>query len=361
MPCVVVPLRVDSLIAPDHPLREIKQLAAEVLGRMDKTFDAMYAALGRDSIPPETLLLARLLQALYTIRSDRMLCERITTDMLFRWFLDIPLDQAVFDASTFSKNQERLLRHEVARQFFTSVVDLAAARHLLSREHFTVDGTLIQAWASMKSFRPRDEDPKGPKGPGEGGSNGWVDFSGEKRSNDTHESTTDPEAKLVKKGKGQPAMLSFLAHATMENRNGLFVAFDMDEAVGTTESEMAVEQAADLRERGFRPLTVGADKGYHCAAFVNGMRGLGVTPHPARHSRRKSMGVRFDSVVHAISQVIRKRVEEPFGWLKTVGNLRKSRWIGVARTEAAGLYAIAALNLLRIAKLGQGPPKTALA
>ena len=335
---------VEALIAPDHPIRRIKGLVDEVLRGMDAHFEEMYVEGGRPSIPPETLLKAKVLQALFTVRSDRQLCARMQTDLMFRWFVDLALDQAVFDASTFSQNQDRLLRHEVADLFFSEVVELAKKQGWISNDHFSVDGTLIQAWASIKSFKPKGAD----KGPGSG--NNWTDFKGEKRNNDTHESTTDSEAKLVRKSNGQEAKMSFAGHATMENRNGLCVLFEVRSAVGEPEAEVAVEQAVELKNRGFRPKSMGADKGYHSAGFVQAMREHQIVPHPAFHDKRDRMRMRH-SPAYIVSQRIRKRIEEVFGWVKTTGGFRKSRYRGVERTHAAGQYVVAALNLLRMAKL----------
>jgi transposase len=335
---------VETLIAPNHPIRRIKALMDEVLRGMDAHFEEMYVAGGRPSIPPERLLKAKVLQALFTVRSDRQLCARLQTDLMFRWFIDLPLDEAVFDASTFSQNQARLLRHQVADLFFAEVVALAKQHGWISNDHFSVDGTLIQAWASIKSFKPKGEG----KGPGAG--NPWTDFKGEKRSNDTHASTTDPEAKLIKKGPGQEARLCFAGHATMENRHGLCVLFEVRSAIGEPEAEVAVDQVVELKNRGFRPKSMGADKGYHTNGFVAGMREHGVTPHPALCEHRAVMGIRR-SPAYTVSQRIRKRIEEIFGWTKTIGGLRKSRYRGVERSHAAGQYVVAALNLLRMAKL----------
>src|ERR1700689_985263 len=231
---------VEALIAPDHPIRRIKALVDEVLQGMDSHFEELYVEGGRPSIPPERLLKAKVLQALFTVRSDRQLCARLQTDLMFRWFIDLGLDEPVFDPSTFSQNQEWLLRHEVADLFFAEVVALAKKHGWVSNDHFSVDGTLIQAWASIKSFKPKGSG----KGPGAG--NPWTNFKGEKRSNDTHESTTDPQAKLIRKGPGQEARLCFAGHATMENRNGLCVMFEVRSAVGEPESEVAVDQAVEL-------------------------------------------------------------------------------------------------------------------
>jgi len=335
---------VEALIAPNHPIRRIKALIDEVLRGMDAHFEEMYEEGGRPSIPPETLLKAKVLQALFTVRSDRQLCARMQTDLMFRWFVDLPLDQAVFDASSFSQNQDRLLRHEVADLFFSEVVELAKKHGWVSNDHFSVDGTLIEAWASMKSIKP-----KGTKG-GSGSGNSWTDFKGEKRSNDTHASVTDPEAKLLRKGNGKEARLCFAGHATMENRNGLCVLFQVRSAVGEPESEVAVKQAAELQQRGFQYKSAGADKGYHSASFVEGMRGLDIVPHPALCANRDRMQV-SQAAAYKVSQFFRKRIEEIFGRGKTIGGFRKSRYRGVERTHAASQYVFAALNLLRMAKL----------
>lgn len=342
-------INVETMIPATHPIRKIKRLCDEVLVTMSKTFDQIYSGEGAPSIPPETLLKGKVLQALYTVRSDRQLCARLQTDLMFRWFVDLPLDEAVFDASTYSKNQSRLLQHAIADLFFTTVVELARHNDWVSDEHFSVDGTLIEAWASMKSFRPKDE----TKGPGAG--NTWTDFKAEKRGNDTHESTTDPEAKLIRKGPGKEARLSFAGHATMENRHGLCVRFAVKPAVGVPESAVAVEQMAELRHLGLRPKTVGADKGYHTAGFIEGMRKQKIVPHPALKRGQKTLRVALTSA-HQISQRIRKRIEEIFGWSKTTGGFRKSRYRGVDRTHAQGQYVTATWNLVRMAKLMSGNP-----
>lgn len=342
-------INVETLIAEDHPIRSIKRMCGEVLRAMSSHFDEIYAQDGAPSVPPETLLLGKVLQALYTIRSERQLCDRLQTDLMFRWFVDLPLEQEVFDASTYSKNQERLLKHQVADLFFYEVVELARRHGWVSNEHFSVDGTLIEAWASMKSFRPKDDQ----QGPGSG--NAWMDFKGEKRSNDTHASTTDPEAKLVRKGPGKEARLCFAGHATMENRHGLCVLFDVTPAVGAPESTVAVEQMQELRNRGFDPKTAGADKAYHTKEFVRGLREQHIVPHPARKDGQKTLHVLL-TLAHAASQKVRKRIEEIFGWAKTTGCFRKSRYLGVERTHAQGQYVVAAYNLIRMAKLMLGPP-----
>lgn len=343
-------LNVETIIPEAHPIRVIKRLLVAVLHGMDAHFDEMYAAAGRPSIPPERLLLAKVLMALYSIRSERQFCERLQYDLLFRWFLDINPDEPVFDHSSFSQNQGRLLQHKVADLFFSEVVELAKAKGWVSDDHFSVDATLIEAWASLKSFKP-----KGTKG-GPGDGNGWIDFKGQSRRNDTHESTTDPEAKLVRKGDGKEAKLAFTGHATMENRHGLCVLFEVTPAVGHPEAEVAVRQLQELQERGFDPRTVGADRGYCTRHFIEGLRARQVVPHPAPMKDRQLLGVKVRSQAHEISQRCRRKIEEIFGWAKTTGCFRKSRYRGVERTHAAGQYVVAACNLVRMARLSLGPP-----
>lgn len=351
-----------SLVSPekripaDHPLRRIKRLADDILTTLSPTFDEMYSSVGRPSIPPERLLKSQVLMALYSVRSDRQFCEQLDYNLLFRWFLDMSIDEPTFDASSFSRNRDRLLEHDVARKFFAAVVEKARTAHLMSSDHFTVDGTLIEAWASLKSFRRKDaadsrRDP--PDDPG----NPTVDFRGEKRSNETHQSTTDPEARLARK-KGKESRLSYSGHALMENRNGLLVDFRIDEANGFAERTTALEMLHDnvLRER---RVTVGADKGYDTRDFIADCRMLGVTPHVAQTSdvRRRSAvddrTTRHDGYV--VSQRKRKLVEEVFGWMKTVGNFRRTRYKGQARTQLAAYFVAASYNLLRVARLTAAP------
>ena len=340
-------------IPADHPLRRIKAMADEILVGLTKTFDAMYSAVGRPSIPPERLLKSQILIALYSVRSDRQFCEQLDYNLLFRWFLDMNADEPTFDASSFSRNRDRLLDHDVAAKFFAAVVDQARAAHLMSHDHFTVDGTLIDAMASLKSFRRKDEksdDRDPPDDPG----NPTVNFRGEKRSNATHESTTDPEARLAKKSKGQASRMSYSAHALMENRNGLLVDFRVEQANGFAEREAAIEM---LRENVVkdRRTTVGADKGYDAADFVRDCREINVTPHVAQTSDpRRASAVDDRTTRHAgylVSQRKRKLVEEVFGWMKTIGGFRRTRFIGLARTQLAGYFVAAAYNLVRIARL----------
>lgn len=349
-------INVETMIPSDHPIRTIKRLLNEVLAQMDAHFDEIYAVNGRPSIPPERLLLAKVLMALYSLRSERQFCERLQYDLLFRWFLDLNADEPTFDHSTFSQNQGRLLRHKVADLFFAEVVWLAKNRGWVSDQHFSVDATLIEAWASLKSFKPKKDDRDG--GPRDG--NNWPDFRGEQRRNDTHESTSDPEAKLVRKGDGREAKLAFAGHAAMENRHGLCVLFEVKPAAGS-DAEVAVQQMAELQQRGIRPRTVGADRGYCSRNFIEGLRGHGVVPHPAPMKDRRLLGVKVRSKAHQLSQKCRRKIEEIFGWAKTTGCFRKSRYLGVERTHAAAQYVAAACNLVRMARLSGGPPKMARA
>jgi len=344
MLCLVSP---ESRVPPQHPLRAIKVLADTALRQMSPQFDVMYASTGRPSVPPERLLKGLLLIALYSVRSERQFCEQLDYNLLFRWFLDMDMLEESFDASTFSRNRERLMEHEIAAQFFVTVREQAT--HLMSHEHFSVDGTLLQAWASMKSFHPKDDDG--------GDNNGWADFRGTKRSNDTHESTTDPESRLMRKGKGREARLCFMGHALMENRNGLLVDVRVSEANGRAEREVALDM---LDEHARGRATVGADRGYDTRDFVARCRNKGVTPHVARNEsgRRRSAidgrTSRHDG--YRISQTTRMQVEQVFGWMKTIGGLGRSRYRGKRRTQLAAYLAAAAYNLLRITRLAGASP-----
>ncbi len=348
-----------SLLTPEkrvpakHPLRLVKAMAEAALTEMSPLFDAMYSAVGRSSIPPERLLKASLLMAFYTVRSERLFCEQLDYNILFRWFLDMNMEEASFDHSTFSKNRERLIAHEVAKEFFLTVVAQARAAGLMSDEHFTVDGTLIEAWASLKSFRKKDEKP-GDRPPPDDPGNPTVDFHKEKRSNATHQSTTDPDAKLARKGKGKEAKLSYSQHALMENRNGLLVDLRIAEANGTAERDMALEMVGD-RLPGTNRITLGADKGYDTKDFVEECGWRGVTPHVAQNiTAQRGSAIDGRTTRHpgySISQRIRKRVEEIFGWTKTVANFRRTRFKGRERTELASYFVGAAYNLLRMGRL----------
>lgn len=343
-------LNAEELVARDHPLRAIKALADAALSAMSPFLDAMYADSGRASVPPEVLLKAKLLAALFSVRSDRQLCEQLRYNLMFRWFLDLDMLGEAFDHSTFSKNQARLLAHDAAGMFFATVVEQAKSKGLMSEEHFSVDGTLIEAWASLKSFRPKDDD--------DGDSNGWSSFKGETRSNETHESKTDPEAKLARKGNGQEAKLCYSGHAMMENRNGLLVDVRVLEANGKAEREAALAMIDDA-SRGHEPVTLGADKGYDTRDFVASCRARGVTPHVAKNEHaRRSSAIDGRTTRHAgyrASQIVRRRIEQIFGWMKTWGGLRRTRWRGVAKTQLAAYLVGTAYNLLRVARLVRTP------
>ena len=346
----------------DHPLRTIKALADRALAELSTIFDAMYAEVGRPSIPPERLLKASLLIALYSVRSERAFCEELEYNLLFRWFLDMDLIEPSFDATTFSKNRERLLHHRVGQELFDEVVADAHERGLLSEEHFTVDGTLIEAAASLKSFKRKDGEP--PRATDDDPGNPSVDFRGEKRSNATHRSTTDPEARLFKKGKGKEAKLVFMAHALMENRNGMLVDFQLTEAGGTAERDAVPRLLDQARERHFRPKTLGADKGYDTRDCVAEMRARKVTPHVARNTSGRRSAIDGRTTRHpgyAASQRVRKRVEEIFGWMKTVGGFRRTRHRGLDKTGLAGYLVATAYNLVRLSGLAARRSETAAA
>lgn len=344
----------------EHPLRTIRALVDDVLRDLSPTFDAIYARVGRPSIPPEQLLRALLLQVLYTVRSERLLMEELHYNLLFRWFVGLNMDEPVWDHSTFSKNRERFLAGGVADAFFDRVLAQARQRNLLSDEHFTVDATLLEAWASLKSFRPKDEPPAPP--PDDPG-NPTVDFHGERRSNDTHQSTTDPDARLYRKGKRREAKLCYMGHVVMENRHGLAVRVQATTAMGTAEPEMAedlVEQLAgdpdelDERLAASQRRTVGADKAFDTADFVDAMRDLNVTPHVAQNTTGRHSAIDGRTTRHpgyAISQKARKRVEEIFGWLKTVGLMRKLRHRGSDRVDWMFVFTTATYNLVRLGNI----------
>jgi transposase len=336
----------EAVVPKGHPLRKVKELADAALRELSPAFDEMYSTSGRDSVPPERLLKASVLMALYSVRSERLFCEQLGYNLLFRWFLDMDMTEPPFEHSTFSKNRARVLSHDVATQFFVQVVAQAKAARLMSDEHFTVDGTLIESWASLKSFKKKDEDKGPPDDPG----NPTVNFHGEKRSNQTHASTTDPESKLMRKGPGKEAKLCFSAHALMENRNGLLVDFRVDQADGRAEWRNALQMLDDTR-LGDGRVTLGGDKGYDVRAFVAACRERNVVPHVAQ---KQSSAIDSRTTRHrgyAISSVIRKRVEEIFGWMKTIGGFRRTRFRGVARTALAGTLVATAYNLLRMSKL----------
>jgi transposase len=345
----------ESRIPLHHPIRAIRAIVDRALAELSPQFDRMYAAIGRPSIPPERLLKASVLMALYSVPSERAFCERLDYDLLFRWFVGMNFVEPSFEHSSFSKNRARLMGYALGRQLFDEVVVQAAAKGLLSSEHFTVDGTLIQAAASTKSFKPRDGDP--PPSDGDP-SNPSVDFHGQKRSNATHQSTTDPEALLAKKSTGAEAKLSLMAHALMENRNGLLVDFQVTQATGTAERDIVPVLLDQARERGFRPASLAADKAYDTRGCVAALRARGVTPHVAQNANGRRSAIDGRTTRHpgyALSQRFRKRVEEIFGWMKTVGGFRRTRFRGVDRTGLAGYLVATAYNLVRIARMLQHP------
>lgn len=352
-PSMVILMNPEDRIPRNHPLRHIRKITDEVLKGMNDVFEKMYSVCGRPSIPPERLLCATLLMALYSIRSERMFCEQMEYNLLFRWFLRMNSDEPAFDHSTFSVNRKRLLEHDAAKEFFFGVVNHAKKKRLMSDEHFTADGTLIEAWASLKSFRRKDGKDKKRTPPDDPG-NSTVNFHGEKRSNETHESTTDSEARLAKKGKGKEAKLCFSAHALMENRNGLLMNFIIDTADGYAERGSAISMV-DESVPGDKRITLGADKAYDTLDFVEACRERNISPHVAQNESRKG-GSAIDGRTkrhegYALSQLKRKIVEEIFGWAKTVGGMRKTRYKGIARTQLWAYLVGAAYNMLRISKL----------
>jgi transposase len=346
-------LQPGDLIPSDHPIRRIRIVVDAVLEELDGEFDAMYAATGRPSVPPEQLLKATVLMAMYSIRSERAFCERLNYDLLFKWFLDLPIDARAFDATTFSKNRRRLLDHEIADRFFAAVVRQAKLRRYVSSDHFSVDGTLLEAWASHKSFQPKD----GPRGPMPPGRNAEVSFHGERRTNDTHASTTDPEARMARKSHATAAKLSYAGHLLMEHRNALLVDIELTEANGYAERETALEMLGRL-PRSKRRRTVAGDKGYDTVQFVADVRQLGITPHVAPNTTRQRTTIDGRTTRHpghAVSQRIRKRIEEPFGWIKTIAGGRKLRYMGRQRNRAWFLMTGAVYNILRIGTLDAAP------
>jgi transposase len=364
---VVVDL--EELIPEQHPIRRVRPFVEAALARLEPTFEEMYAKVGRPSIPPEHLLKASVLMALYSIRSERQFCERLQYDLLFKWFLGLKIDEVAFDATSFSKNRERLMDNLVSKLFFQAVLEEARQLRLLSNQHFTVDGTLLESWASLKSLqlkpnqggphkpkrRPRGGSPKGPRG---GNRNPEVNWRGEKRSNQTHQSKTDPEARLARKG-AVPAKLCYASHVLMENRHGLVVDLELTEADGRAERQTGLRMLHRLRRNKGR-VTVGADKGFDSQDFVDGCRELGVTPHVAQNTTRvygKSAidGRTAKRAGYALSQRMRKRIEEVFGWVKTVAGGRKLRFIGRRRNQLWMEMTGAAFNLVRMSNLVAQP------
>jgi transposase len=340
----------EKRVRSDHPLRAIRAIVNAALVALEADFAALYAPVGRPSIAPEKLLRAMLLQAFYSIRSERQLMERLEYDLLFRWFVGIGIDDAAWDHSTFSKNRERLLEGDIAAKFLAAVLAEPRVKKLLSTDHFSVDGTLIEAWASMKSFRPKDGSDNPPEG---GGRNAEANFHGQKRSNETHASSTDPDARLYRKGPGKEAKLSFIGHGLMENRSGLLVDACLTRADGHAERVAALHL---IEPRADRPctITLGADKAYDAEDFVNELRSMRVRPHVAQNNNGRSSVIDGRTTRHggyAISQRLRKRIEEAFGWIKTVAGQEKTKLRGVDRVGFAFTFAAAAYNLVRLPKL----------
>lgn len=345
-----------SYIAPerrvpkDHPLRPVLEMTDEALRQMSGRFSELYSSTGRPSIPPEKLLRALLLQILYTVRSERLLMEQLEYNLLFRWFVGLSMDDEVWDPTVFTKNRQRLLDRDIAEEFFERVLSQAREKKLLSDEHFSVDGTLIEAWASMKSVKPKQSSGEPPEG---GGRNLEVDFHGQQRSNATHGSSTDPDARLYKKGRGKEAKLCFMGHGLMENRHGLLVDTCLTHADGHAERVAALHMIEPYADRP-RAITLGADKGYDAEDFVNELRSMQVRPHVAQNSNGRRSAIDGRTTRHggyAVSLRIRKRIEESFGWIKTIAGQRKTRFRGLERVGWAFTLCAAAYNLVRLPRL----------
>jgi len=345
----------EARVPKSHPLRAIRELVNEALAALEKEFSALYSPLGWPSIPPEMLLRAMLLQAFYSIRSERQLMERLEFDLLFRWFVGLGIDDSVWDHSVFSKNRDRLLEGDIAAKFLTAVLEQPRVKRLLSTDHFSIDGTLIEAWASMKSFKPKEGADEPPFE--SGGRNKEADFHGEKRSNETHVSMTDPEARLYRKGPGKEAKLCFIGHALMENRNALFVDACLTPADGHAERIAALHMIEPRADRP-RAITLGADKAYDAEDFVNELRAMKVTPHVAQNVSGRTSAIDARTTRHvgyAISQRIRKKIEEGFGWIKTIARQEQTKFRGCERAGWAFTFAAAAYNLVRLPKLMAAP------
>jgi transposase len=341
----------EQRVPKDHPLRAMLRIVDQALAALTLEFEGLYARFGRPSIPPERLLRALLLQAFYSIRSERQLMEQLEYNLLFRWFVGLSLDDEIWDETVFTKNRERLIEGDIANKFMAAVLDQEAVKALLSDDHFSVDGTLIEAWASMKSFRPKDGSGE-PPAPGR---NGERDFHGEQRSNETHASTTDPDARLYRKSRGQPAKLAYLGHVLMENRHALVVDTRLSLATGTAEREAALEMVAE--RPGNHRITLGADKAYDVAEFVADLRELKVTPHVAQNTTNRRSAIDGRTTRHAgytVSQRVRKRIEEGFGWTKATAGFRKTRHRGLARVGWMFTLTATAYNLIRLPKLLAG-------
>jgi len=350
---------INARVPREHPLRRIRELVNGALSKLDKRFGELYSKEGRPSIAPERLLRASLLQLFDSIRSERQLMERMDFDLLFRWFVGLGIDDPVWDHAVFSKNRDRLLNTEIAKDFLAALLTEPKVKRLLSHEHFSVDGTLLDAWASMKSFRPKD----GSGDPPDGGRNGEQNFRGEKRSNETHASTTDPDARLYRKGNGQESRLCYMGHAIMENRNGLAICGDVTHATGTAERQAALEWTDERDSR--RRITLGADKAFDVFDFVQALRKRNVTPHIAINGTISRNGIARKTAVdrrttrhpgYSISQCIRKRIEEIFGWIKSTGGLGQLKVRGLEKAKTAFILALAAYDLIRLPKLLGAPP-----
>lgn len=339
----------EKRVPADHPLRPLRKMANSALYKMSRTFSRLYSNVGRPSIPPEQLLRALLLQVLYSIRSERMLVEQLEYNLLFRWFVGLSMDSRVWNATTFTKNRDRLLDGDVAREFFERILAQAQEKNLLSNEHFTVDGTLIDAWASQKSFKPKKS--KGESDPPDDPGNPSVDFRGKKRTNETHESTTDPEARLFRKSQGTESKLRYSGHVLMDNRHGLAVDARLTPAGTKVERDAALDMARYIR--GERRVTLGADKGYDVTSFASALRKLRITPHIAAKNVSYSSidGRTTRHPGYLASQRCRKRVEEIFGWLKTIGLMSKTRHKGRRKVEWIFTFTLAAYNMVRVRNL----------
>jgi len=350
---------IEARVPKEHPLRRVRELVNGALLKLDQRFGELYSKDGRPSIAPERLLRASLLQLFYSIRSERQLMERMDFDLLFRWFVGLGIDDAVWDHSVFSKNRDRLLNTEIAQDFLAALLTEPKVKRLLSHEHFSVDGTLLDAWASMKSFRPKD----GSGDPPEGGRNGDQNFRGEKRCNETHASATDPDARLYRKGDGQESRLCYIGHAIMENRNGLAICGDVTHATGTAEREVVLAWLDERCSR--RRITLGADKAYDVFDFVEALKARHATAHVAINGTLSRNGIPRKTAVdrrttrhpgYAISQCIRKRIEEIFGWIKSIGGLGQLKVRGIEKARTAFIFALAAYDLIRLPKLLEVPP-----
>ncbi|MCW8088522.1 IS5 family transposase [Sabulicella glaciei] len=355
----------EARVPAGHPLRLIRAVVDEALEALAGEFEQLYARIGRPSIPPEKLLRALLLQAFYSVRSERQLMEQLDYNLLFRWFVGLSMDAPVWDASTFSKNRDRLLAGDIAQAFLAAVVAHPRLKALMSSEHLSIDGTLIGAWASHKSFRPKGEGGAPPAPPACGGRNGEFDWRGERRSNETHASTTDPDARLARKADGQSSVLAYAGHVLMENRSGLVRLACATHASGTAERDASLALVDRLRRSVRGRITLGADKGYDAREHVEGLRARGVTPHIARNDHKTKTGKRRRSAIdrrttrhpgYAVSQVIRKRVEEVFGWIKETAGLRQTRHRGLDRVGWTFTLAAAAYNLVRLPGLLRSAP-----